>query len=53
MLLSAEMSVLQCVSCIYVCLSGVVGSAIADEQSLVNYMPDWLKGKNLYLSLGA
>ncbi|XP_037649005.1 cytosolic phospholipase A2 gamma-like isoform X2 [Sebastes umbrosus] len=25
-------------------LQGIVGSAVADEQSLVNYMPDWLKG---------
>ncbi|XP_041812431.1 cytosolic phospholipase A2 zeta-like [Chelmon rostratus] len=25
-------------------LQGVVGSVAADEQSLVNYLPDWLKG---------
>ena len=50
-LLSAEISVLQCVPCMCVfCHAGLVGSVMADEQSLVNYMPDRLKGKNHYLS---
>lgn len=38
----------QCVSfmCL-VCSAGLVGSALADDESLVNYILDWLKGRNL------
>lgn len=35
-------------SCMFLlCRAGIMGSAVADEQSLVNFLPDWLKGNNL------
>lgn len=34
-------------SCMFLlCHAGIAGSAVANEQSLVDFLPDWLKGKN-------
>lgn len=41
----------QCVSFVcLVCSAGLVGSALADDESVVTYILDWLKGRNLNVS---
>lgn len=38
-------------SCVFLlCHAGIVGSAVADEQTLVDFLPDWLKGKKCFVS---
>ena len=37
-----------CVTCMYIlCYTGIMGSSVADEKSVTDYMPDWLKGNKM------